>query len=64
MIKIILGLVVGFFVFIALLAAILYYTSSVKADFYKRQGIDITTWEVMCGARPVTVVSFETDKKN
>jgi hypothetical protein len=30
-----------------------YYTSSVQADVYRRQGVEMTTWEVFLGAKPV-----------
>mgnify|MGYP000087141963 CR=1 FL=1 len=30
-----------------------YYTASVQADVYRRQGVEMTTWEVFLGAKPV-----------
>ena len=30
-----------------------FYSASVQADVYKRQGVEISTWEVMMGAKPI-----------
>ncbi len=41
-------------VLLVLLAAplIWWYKSSVQADVYRRQGVEMTTWECMMGAKP------------
>lgn len=33
-------------------AAIGWYRATIQADVYRREGIEISTWEVMCGAKP------------
>lgn len=30
-----------------------WYKASVQADVYRRQGVEMGTWEVMMGAKPV-----------
>ena len=30
-----------------------WYQSGLQADVYRRQGVEMTQWEVFCGAQPV-----------
>jgi hypothetical protein len=30
-----------------------WYKAKVQADVYRRQGVEMTTWEVMLGAKPI-----------
>lgn len=30
-----------------------YYSADVQAGVYRRQGVNISTWEVMMGAKPI-----------
>jgi hypothetical protein len=30
-----------------------WYTASVQTEVYRRQGVEMTTWEVFMGAKPV-----------
>lgn len=30
-----------------------WYGATVQAAVYRRQGVEMSTWEVMCGAKPV-----------
>lgn len=39
--------------FMAICAAVQWYRAGVQADVYRRQGVEMTTWEVMMGAKPV-----------
>lgn len=40
-------------VVIGILLGCNWYSASVKASVWRRQGVDITTWEVFVGATPV-----------
>lgn len=45
---------IAVFVGIMLIGAVSsWYGASVQAAVYRRQGVEMSTWEVMCGAKPV-----------
>lgn len=31
------------------------YRSSCQAEFYQKQGVQVTTWEIMMGVKPIIV---------
>lgn len=50
----------------ALLACVLgwkLYSASIESAVYRRQGVEISTWEVLCGAKPVERAMFERSAK-
>lgn len=34
-------------------AGVAWYLANVQAEVWQREGVQITTWEVFCGAKPV-----------
>lgn len=40
-----------------------WYQAAVQADVYRRQGADLSTWEVLMGAKPITRQLIIEDRK-
>jgi hypothetical protein len=43
---------IGIVLIVAVCAAVGWYRASVQAEVYRREGIEMSTWEVLVGARP------------
>ena len=42
------------FLLLAAWGAFVWYQSSVQASVYRRQGVEMSTWEVLIGVKPVS----------